>query len=283
MNELMIFNNPEFGKIRTVEVNGEPWLVGKDVAEALGYSNTKAALLDHVDEEDRRILQRSEIATIENHLPKDVFPMNFVNGEIPNRGLTIINESGVYSLVLGSKLPSAKKFKRWVTSEVLPSIRKNGMYLLPKDYPSALRALADSEEQRMALEASNATLAAENERQAQVIAEFEPIRQYVDTILESPDALATSQIAADYGMSAQQLNKILRDEGVQHKVNGQWLLYKKHMNKGYTKSKTFQFTHSDGRADTKLHTQWTQKGRLMIHNILEKRGIVAMMDRGRVS
>lgn len=154
---------------------------------------------------------------------------------------------------------------------------------LPKDYPSALRALADSEEQRMALEASNATLAAENERQAQVIAEFEPIRQYVDIILESPDALATSQIAADYGMSAQQLNKILRDEGVQHKVNGQWLLYKKHMNKGYTKSKTFQFTHSDGRADTKLHTQWTQKGRLMIHNILEKRGIVAMMDRGRVS
>lgn len=129
MNELMIFNNPEFGKIRTVEVNGEPWLVGKDVAEALGYSNTKAALLDHVDEEDRRILQRSEIATIENHLPKDVFPMNFVNGEIPNRGLTIINESGLYALVLGSKLPTAKKFKRWVTSEVIPSIRKSGGYI----------------------------------------------------------------------------------------------------------------------------------------------------------
>lgn len=263
MNELMIFNNPEFGEIRTVEVNGEPWLVGKDVAQALGYSNTKDAVSRHVDTEDKRGSR---------------FPTPSGQQE-----LTIINESGLYSLVLGSKLPSAKKFKRWVTSEVLPSIRKNGMYLLPKDYPSALRALADSEEQRMALEASNATLAAENERQAQVIAEFEPIRQYVDTILESPDALATSQIAADYGMSAQQLNKILRDEGVQHKVNGQWLLYKKHMNKGYTKSKTFQFTHSDGRADTKLHTQWTQKGRLMIHNILEKRGIVAMMDRGRVS
>lgn len=263
MHELMIFNNPEFGEIRTVEVNGEPWLVGKDVAQALGYSNTKDAVSRHVDTEDKRGSR---------------FPTPSGQQE-----LTIINESGLYSLVLGSKLPSAKKFKRWVTSEVLPSIRKNGMYLLPKDYPSALRALADSEEQRMALECTNATLAAENERQAQVIAEFEPIRQYVDIILESPDALATSQIAADYGMSAQQLNKILRDEGVQHKVNGQWLLYKKHMNKGYTKSKTFQFTHSDGRADTKLHTQWTQKGRLMIHNILEKRGIVAMMDRGRVS
>lgn len=263
MNELMIFNNPEFGEIRTVEVNGEPWLVGKDVAQALGYSNTKDAVSRHVDTEDKRGAR---------------FPTPSGQQE-----MTIINESGLYSLVLGSKLPGAKKFKRWVTSEVLPSIRKNGMYLLPKDYPSALRALADSEEQRMALECTNATLAAENERQAQVIAEFEPIRQYVDTILESPDALATSQIAADYGMSAQELNKILRDEGVQHKVNGQWLLYKKHMNKGYTKSKTFQFTHSDGRADTKLHTQWTQKGRLMIHNILENRGIVAMMDRGRVS
>lgn len=263
MNELMIFNNPEFGEIRTVEVNGEPWLVGKDVARALGYKDATKAARERVDAEDRGVAK-----------------MDTPSGQ---QEMTIINESGVYSLVLGSKLPGAKKFKRWVTSEVLPSIRKNGMYLLPKDYPSALRALADSEEQRMALEASNATLAAENERQAQVIAEFEPIRQYVDIILESPDALATSQIAADYGMSAQQLNKILRDEGVQHKVNGQWLLYKKHMNKGYTKSKTFQFTHSDGRADTKLHTQWTQKGRLMIHNILEKRGIVAMMDRGRVS
>lgn len=182
MNELMIFNNPEFGEIRTVEVNGEPWLVGKDVAQALGYSNTKDAVSRHVDTEDKRGSR---------------FPTPSGQQE-----LTIINESGLYSLVLGSKLPSAKKFKRWVTSEVLPSIRKNGMYLLPKDYPSALRALADSEEQRMALEASNATLAAENERQAQVIAEFEPIRQYVDIILESPDALATSQIAADYGMSA---------------------------------------------------------------------------------
>lgn len=129
MNELMIFNNPEFGDIRTMERDGAPWFVGKDVAEALGYSNTKAALVNHVEDEDRRILQRSEIATIENHLPKDAFPMNFVSGDVPNRGLTIINESGLYALVLGSKLPTAKKFKRWVTSEVIPSIRKNGGYI----------------------------------------------------------------------------------------------------------------------------------------------------------
>ena len=128
MNELMIFNNPEFGEIRTAEVDGEPWLVGKDVAMALGYRNTKDALASHVDDEDKRILQRSEIATIENNIPKAAFPVDFVSADIPNRGLTIINESGLYSLVLSSKLPGAKKFRRWVTSEVLPSIRKHGHY-----------------------------------------------------------------------------------------------------------------------------------------------------------
>lgn len=257
MNELMLFNNPEFGNIRSMERDGEPWFVGKDVAAALGYDRGAKAVQDHVDNEDI-----------------DAVPIQDSIGRMQNT--PIINESGLYSLVLGSKLPTAKKFKRWVTSEVIPAIRKNGYYSLPKDYLSALRALVDAEEQRMAL-------LGENQRQAQVIAEFEPIKQYVDTILESQDALATSQIAADYGMSAQQLNKILRDEGIQHKVNGQWLLYKKHMNMGYTKSKTIQFTHSDGRNDTKLHTQWTQKGRLMIHGILEKRGVVAMMDRNKVS
>jgi len=112
MNELQIFNNPEFGDIRTVEINGEPWLVGKDVARALGYSNTKDALGKHVDPEDKR---GSRFAT--------------PSGE---QEMTIINESGLYSLVLSSKLPGAKKFKRWVTSEVLPAIRKRGGYLTPE-------------------------------------------------------------------------------------------------------------------------------------------------------
>ena len=112
MNNLTVFENPEFGSIRTVELDGEPWLVGKDVAQALGYSDTKSALADHVDDEDKQIIQRGQIATL----------------DIPNRGRTIINESGLYSLVLSSKLPTARKFRRWVTSEVLPSIRKTGGY-----------------------------------------------------------------------------------------------------------------------------------------------------------
>ena len=113
MNQMEIFKNPEFGSIRAVEIDGEPWLVGKDVALALGYKNAKDALSAHVDAEDKRIVQRSENTTF----------------DIPNRGITIINESGLYSLVLSSKLPKAKQFRRWVTSEVLPSIRKHGAYI----------------------------------------------------------------------------------------------------------------------------------------------------------
>ncbi|MGN0619105.1 MAG: Bro-N domain-containing protein [Ruminiclostridium sp.] len=129
MNEtIQIFRNEQFGSIRTITINGEPWFVGKDVAEILGYKNTKDALGTHVDDEDKKTLQRSEIATLENHIPKSALNVRFVQNDIPNRGLTIINESGLYSLILSSKLPKAKQFKRWVTSEVLPSIRKTGSY-----------------------------------------------------------------------------------------------------------------------------------------------------------
>ncbi len=110
--QIQIFNNAEFGEIRSMEIGGEPWFVGKDVAAALGYSNTKDALAAHVESEDKSIIQRSQFPTL----------------EIPNRGMTIINESGLYSLILGSKLDGAKRFKRWVTSEVLPAIRKTGAY-----------------------------------------------------------------------------------------------------------------------------------------------------------
>ena len=122
-NKIQIFKNSEFGEIRTVQINDEPWFVGKDVAEASGYNNTKDAIIKHIDKEDRSILQRSQNTTFENQ--------NYQNGsfEIPCRGLIVINESGLYSLILSSKLPTAKKFKHWVTSEVLPSIRRHGAYM----------------------------------------------------------------------------------------------------------------------------------------------------------
>lgn len=251
MNEMQVFNYKSF-QVRTVEINSEPWFVLKDVCAVLGISNHKmtAQRLD-VDEVSQTYLTDSLGRKQET---------------------TIINESGLYHVILRSDKQEAKPFRKWVTSEVLPSIRKTGSYALPKDYPTALRALADAEEQKL-------RLLAENQQQAQVIADFEPIRQYVDTILESKGTMATSQIAADYGLTAQKLNKLLHEGGVQRNVNGQWILYAKYMGKGYTKSKTIQIIRSDGRPDSIMQTQWTQKGRLMIHEILTSRGIEAVMDR----
>lgn len=137
-NKIEVFSNEEFGTVRTLTIDKEPYFVGKDVAEILAYKNTKDALATHVDEEDKRILQRSDFATLENNIPKSALPVNFVSADIPNRGLTIINESGLYSLILSSKLPNAKKFKRWVTAEVLPSIRKYGAYMTPDTLEKAL-------------------------------------------------------------------------------------------------------------------------------------------------
>ena len=161
MNEIQIFNSTEFGNIRTVTIDNEQWLSGKDVAKALGYKNTKDAVLTYVDEEDRRIIQRSEIATFENHIPKDVFPVNFVSADIPNRGMTIINESGLYALILGSKLESAKRFKHWVTSEVLPTIRKTGGYqkqLSPAEMMRIQLGMIDDHESRIENLENNMTI-----------------------------------------------------------------------------------------------------------------------------
>ncbi len=254
-NNLQIFENPEFGKIRTVFLDGEPWMVGKDVALALGYGEGKSlanAVAKHVDKEDKGV---TELMT-----PGGM--QKFV----------VINESGLYALVLSSKLPSARKFRRWVTSEVLPSIRRTGGYNLPKDFPSALRALADTEEQRLAL-------LDENEKQRQVIAEFEPIKNYVDAILSCDGAMAVSQIAADYDISAVKLNRILHEAGLQYRVNDQWILYQQYKGNGYTDSETITIHHRDGTTTTRLFTRWTQKGRLLIHEILTSRGIFAVMDK----
>ena len=262
MNELQIFNNEQFGEIRAVELNGEPWFVGKDVAQALGYEKPTDAVRKHVDAEDRGISK-----------------METPSGK---QDMTIINESGLYSLALSSKLPNAKKFKRWITTEVIPSIRKHGAYMTPDtmqrfiadpDFAiGLLTALKDEQEKSRALEA-------ENEKQSQLLADYEPKVQYLETILQSEGTMTTAQIAADYDMSAIQLNQILRDACIQRKVNGQWILYRKYMGKGYTKSETINITRSDGRPDTKMHTRWTQKGRLMIHEVLTARGIKARMDK----
>ena len=204
MNNFQPFSNPEFGTIRTIVKDNDVWFVGKDIAEALGYSNTRDAVARHVDDEDKTSVVISDGGS--NYKSKTTF----------------INESGLYSLVLSSKLPNAKKFKRWVTSEVLPSIRKHGMYATAQtietmlaDPDNAIRmltALKEERAKRIEQEKQIKTLTAENQMQAQMISEFKPKVEYVDIILRSTDTVTTTQIAADYGLSAKKLNKILHDE-----------------------------------------------------------------------
>lgn len=259
-NEIQIFNYQD-NQVRTIERDGEPWFVLKDVCDVLGLTDTNR--------------------TAERLDPDELTRTKLVSGG-QGREMYIINESGLYNVILRSDKPEAKPFRKWVTSEVLPSIRKHGAYMTPETIEAALlspdtiikiaTALKEEQEKRKALEI-------ENETQRQLIADFEPVRQYVDAILSSDGTMATTQIAADYEISARMLNRILHEEGVQYNVNGQWILYRKYMGKGYTKSDTIHIRHADGRPDTRMHTKWTQKGRLMIHEILTRRGIRAVMDR----
>jgi len=134
MNELKVFQNEEFGEVRSLVINDEPWFVGKDVAKALGYENPSKAIRDHVEEEDKKVGVQNVTPYISDNLGRKQYP-------------TFINESGVYSLIFGSKLPSAKKFKHWVTSEVLPTLRKTGKYEIPKDPMSALKLMFQAQTQ----------------------------------------------------------------------------------------------------------------------------------------
>jgi prophage antirepressor-like protein len=251
MNELQLFNFEE-NEVRTLLINGEPYFIGKDVAQILGYSNPRDALSKHVDDED-----------------KGVAKCDTLGGK---QDLTVINESGVYALVFGSKLPNAKKFKHWVTSEVLPTLRKTGGYTMPKTYLEALKAFTAEVEK-------NEMLSLENKIQTQQINELKPKADYTDKILKTTDLMTITQIAKDYGMSAKQFNAMLHDYKVQFKQNGQWLLYSKHQSKGYTSSETVEFDRPDGTVGVRLNTKWTQKGRLFLYGLLKKHDVVPTIER----
>lgn len=255
----MVFQNQEFGEVRSVMIDSDVWFLGKDVASVLGYSNASKAVINHVDDEDKQFLML-DLADSQN-------------GNVP-KGRTktaIINESGLYSLILSSKLPQAKKFKRWVTDEVLPSIRKHGAYLTPEKVEEVLlnpdtiikiaQNLKEEQEKRKQLEIENN--------------ELKPKASYCDQVLQSTNAVVTTQIAKDYGMSPQALNSVLHELGVQYKVDGQWVLYSKYQDKGYTKSCTV----IDRFGEPRMQTKWTQKGRLFIYQILKTIGILPNIER----
>lgn len=190
MNEVQLFNF-ENHEVRSLLLNNEPWFVGKDVADVLGYSNSRKAMADHVDDEDKEVLTSRNV-TLEN---------------IPNRGITVVNESGLYSLILSSKLPSAKKFKRWVTSEVLPALRKTGQY--------QVKELSGSELMAKALIEAQSVLAAKDKQ----IEEMKPKALFADAVATSHTSILVGELA-----------KILKQNGIEM---GQKRLFAWLREKGY--------------------------------------------------
>ncbi|EGO8792591.1 phage antirepressor [Enterococcus faecalis] len=256
--ELQVYKNAEFGSVRTTTLGGKPYFVGKDVASILGYANTRKALIDHIDEEDK------DDVTIRDAIGR-------------NQTMIAINESGLYSLILSSKMPSAKKFKRWVTNEVLPAIRKHGLYATddlianPDLAIAAFTALKEEREKNKELMAAVAI-------GQQQIAEMKPKATYYDVVLKCRDAVNISVIAKDYGWSAMRMNEYLHEKGIQFKQGDIWLLYQKYAPNGYTKTNTHIYEDSKGIQHTKVHTKWTQKGRLFIYEQLKADGIYPQIE-----
>lgn len=252
MNELEVFQNAEFGSVRVVTIDGVPHFVGKDVANILGYSNPQKALRDHIDEEDKTV--------------NESFSVNGTKA-------ILINESGLYSLIISSKMPNAKKFKRWVTNEVLPSIRQHGVYATDSFIKKSIEDPAWAISVLQELQAKEEKLA----MQQQIILEMKPKVSYYDLILQSTSVVSISKISKDYGMSPQALNKLLHELGVQYKQGKMWLLYQKYADLGYTQSKT----HTINAEKSVMHTYWTQKGRLFLYDLLKtKKAILPMIERG---
>ena len=235
MNELMVFNNAEFGNVRTMEINGEPWFVGKDVAASLGYERATKAISDRVDKEDI-----------------DEVPIQDSIGRMQKT--PIINESGVYALIFGSKLPNARKFKHWVTSEILPTIRKTGSYSITQTKTDSYmienpadraRRWAEEYEEKLALECK--------------IAEQQPKVEYHDAVLNKSGLLTTTAIAKDLGFkSAKQLNDLLKRDKVIYKKSDTYYLYADYeylITEGYCDYKSYKTENSS------LSLQWTEKGR----------------------
>lgn len=262
MYELQTFSNAELGSVRTVTIDSKPYFVGKDVAEILGYSNTRDALAKRVDDEDK-----FDGVAICDSIGRERKPV-------------LINESGLYSLILSSKLPGAKKFKRWVTSEVLPAIRRHGMYAtddLIANPDIAIAAFTALKQEREKAKALAETVAVQNQQ----IAEMKPKVSYYDIVLQCKDVLPISVIAKDYGWSANKMNKYLHNKGVQFKQGNKiWLLYQKYADKGYTSTKTHVYSDSHNNQHTAVHTYWTQQGRLFIYSLMKSDGNLPLIEQG---
>lgn len=253
MNNIQVFQNEQFGQVRVVEHNGEPWFVTNDVCKALEITNPRNVIA-RLDEDE-----------------KGVHSMDTLGGK---QTMTTINEPGLYTLVLNSRKPEAKTFKRWITHDVIPSIRKHGAYMTditlekmmsdPREMAKLLTALADERDQRIALEHKNA-------EQQKLIAEYKPKVIKYDTILDSDALIAATTIAKSCGFtSAIKLNRFLHEQGIQYKHGDVWELYSKYSGNGYMSSYHFE----DRYGKVRVSNAWTPKGYMFLcDNVFKPNGI----------
>ena len=250
-NQMMIFKNPAFGEIRTMSMeNGQIGFVGKDVAMVLGYKNTRDALSKHVDDEDKTTVAIRDTGS--NYMSQSV----------------LINESGLYSLILSSKLPQAKAFKRWVTSEVLPAIRKDGGYIATKDSDTPEEIMARAlliakstidrlEQEKKALAGQNKLLSAKAE--------------HFDNVMLCSQCYTTTQIAKELDMSVHELYGKLLEMNIIFRQSGQYMLYAQFARLGLAKNRTAEKDMEDGSVKVfRPYLVWTEKGRTFIHNLMKQ-------------
>lgn len=259
-NNIQIFNNEELGTIRIMGTPDAPMFCLVDVCKVLGLQ--AAAVMRRLDD-----------GVISSHPILD----SVGREQVAN----FVTEDGLYDVILDSRKPEAKRFRKWVTSEVLPTIRKHGAYMTKDTLeraitePDFLIQLATTlkEEKAKRLEAEQ-----QCEAQKQIIGEMEKKVSYLDLILSSTSTMTITQIAQDYGMSGQRMNKLLHGLRIQYKVGDQWILYAEYKDKCYVSSETIHFVTSEGIPCTTLNTKWTQKGRLFLYDILKKEGILPKME-----
>ena len=241
MNEMQIFKNREFGTIRTISnEQGEALFCAKDVCDALGYKQTHKAVERHVDKGDGMKRPTPTASGIQTML--------------------YINESGLYALILSSKLESARRFKHWVTSEVLPSIRKQGGYIVARPHESDEVILA------RVLQIMQATL----QRRDEQIAQLKPRADYADHVLDSISCFTVTQIGKELNMTGHDLNRLLCEMRIQYVQSGQYLLYADYARQGLAKNRSFEYHTSDGELRTKTYLVWTERGRDFIHRLINK-------------
>ena len=240
MNEIQIFENTDFGAIRTMSnEKGEAMFCAKDVCDALGYNNSREALRKHVMSDD--VTKRDTVDTLGRK--------NFAS---------FINESGLYSLILSSKLESARRFKHWVTGEVLPSIRKQGGYMIARPEESDEVIMA------RALQIMHATL----QRRDELIAKLKPRAEYADHVLDSISCFTVTQIGKELGMTGHDLNMLLCSHKIQYVQSGQYLLYADYARQGLAKNRNFEYHSPEGELKTKTYLVWTERGRDFIHRLI---------------